>query len=195
MANNLIDFLYMKTIKKNCLICDSEFFPLKAEVNRGRGKVCSRECRYKHQANVMRDREKSAETCSKLSKSLTGRKRTKLHAKNISKGLKGKFLMENNPNWKGGEYESQGRRFVRIPNHPFPYQNGYILHARHVVEAVVGRFLTPSEQVHHINFVKNDDRPENLYIFSSAAEHTKYHNLLKGGEVSMIIESNLSSFK
>jgi len=111
----------------------------------------------------------------------------------ISESLKGKFSMENNPNWKGGEYKSQGRYFVRAKDHINAYQNGYVLRARYIVEQEIGRYLTPEEQVHHINFTKTDDRVENLYLFPSAAEHARYHNLLEAQKTKMITESNLSS--
>ena len=194
MANNLIDFRYMNTTKKNCIICDSEFFPLKAEVKRGKGKVCSKGCRYKHQGNVMRGRKMKEVTKCKLSASLSGRVRSDQHCIRISEALTGKVAKEDNPNWKGGNYVSQGRRYRRAPDHPFSHHNGYILNSRYVAEEALGRQLTPSEQIHHINLDKLDDSPNNLYLFNSAAEHSRYHNLAKVAKVTPITESNLSSF-
>ena len=185
----------MKTITKNCIICDSIFHPLATEVKRGRGKVCSRDCRSKHQSNVMRGRIKSKATREKLSKSLTGRKRTKEHSLNISKGLKSKFSLENNPNWRGGKYKSQERVYIRIPNHPNKHSNGYILNSHYVAEKILNRYLTSKEQIHHINFKTDDDCPENLYLFASAASHSEYHGLLKSNKTTLITESNLSNCK
>ena len=46
---------------------------------------------------------------------------------------------------------------------------------RVVMECKLGRALTSDEVVHHINEVKEDNRPENLEIMTPAA-HTKHHH-------------------
>ena len=43
-----------------------------------------------------------------------------------------------------------------------------ILQHRHVMEQTLGRSLLPHESVHHINGVKNDNRPENLELWSKS---------------------------
>ena len=61
-------------------------------------------------------------------------------------------------------------------------KRGQALH-RKIYENYIGRKLKPSEVVHHINFIKTDNRIENLYLYSSKSEHTrqhqKYRKLLK----------------
>lgn len=44
-----------------------------------------------------------------------------------------------------------------------------------VMECKLGRALTDAEVVHHINEVKNDNRPENLELMTASA-HTKHHH-------------------
>lgn len=49
-----------------------------------------------------------------------------------------------------------------------------------VAERKIGRLLKPEEVVHHINKIRHDNRPDNLMIFRSNADHTRFHH---GAEV------------
>lgn len=47
------------------------------------------------------------------------------------------------------------------------------LEHRAVMEALIGRHLEPGEVVHHINHDRSDNRPENLELHSSQADHIR----------------------
>lgn len=53
--------------------------------------------------------------------------------------------------------------------------NGTVLEHRLVMAETLGRPLTPDEHVHHINHVRDDNRPENLMVLSPS-EHQRLHS-------------------
>ncbi len=72
-----------------------------------------------------------------------------------------------NPNWNGGKQCSRGYISIYIPDHPKANSNGYVAEHRLVMEGVLGRSLRSEETVHHKNGVRNDNREENLELWST----------------------------
>jgi hypothetical protein len=118
-------------------------------------------------------------------------KRTKKHRENISRALKGKHKSlkhrknlsknhhnvsgKNNPNWNGGRRKALGYWLIWKPNHPFARKDGYICEHRLVMEKKLGRYLKPSEYIHHKNGKKDDNREKNLELFFNPGNHLNYH--------------------
>jgi hypothetical protein len=98
------------------------------------------------------------------------------HSKDFKERLTKNSRGCKNGNWKGGR--NIGRDgYVEIwqPHHPQANSNGYVLEHRLVMEKKIGRFLKKSERVHHINEVKDDNRPENLRLFKNCGYHISHH--------------------
>jgi hypothetical protein len=65
--------------------------------------------------------------------------------------------------------------YVLQPHHPRATYDGYVREHRLVAEHTLGRFLLPTEIVHHIDGDTLNNRPENLAVLASIGEHTKKH--------------------
>ena len=84
-------------------------------------------------------------------------------------------LRENAISWKGGRIYIKKYIYIFKPQHPYATANGYIAKHHLMMEKKLGRYLLPGEVVHHKNGVCDDNREENLKLFSNS-KHTSYHN-------------------
>jgi hypothetical protein len=72
-----------------------------------------------------------------------------------------------NSNWRGGRtYHKAGYVMVHTPGHPRARTASYVFEHILVAEEMLGRSLHPDENVHHRNGVRDDNRPENLEIWT-----------------------------
>jgi len=103
---------------------------------------------------------------------------------------------EKNSSWKGGRIlvnhktkdghrylssrnANKGYYMVRVPEHPHANRYGYVFeHVKVALDAAGMGVLPESCCIHHINFIKLDNRPENL-IVCEKARHREYHAKLE----------------
>jgi len=76
---------------------------------------------------------------------------------------------KDNRLWKGGKIKRRGYVLLFDPDHHSIKGRGtkrkYVLEHRVVMEEKLGRPLLPNEEVHHLNGIKDDNRPENLELW------------------------------
>lgn len=118
----------------------------------------------------------------KISKAIKKRMSSKKFRQKISnvckqKGI-GKWMKyktgKNANNWQGGK-RSDGYGYILLynPSHPFSDKDKYVREHRIVIEKVIGRYLKPYEEVHHIGKT-NDNRPNMLMAFISHSAHKRF---------------------
>lgn len=73
---------------------------------------------------------------------------------------------ESSPSWKGGRIVQDGYVLVYRPEHPRAKKNGYVREHTVIMEESIDRYLIKGEEVHHINGVKDDNRLENLELWT-----------------------------
>lgn len=88
----------------------------------------------------------------------------------------------SNSKIKGGighkKKRADGYIAVYFPDHPQSNSEGYIMEHDLVMECIIGRHLKSEECVHHINFIRHDNRKENLRLMTKS-EHMSLHSKLR----------------
>jgi hypothetical protein len=77
--------------------------------------------------------------------------------------------------YAGGRYVEPGKGYMMVRCPPefqeMARQNGYVLEHRLVMAQHLGRCLLRGEVVHHLNGNLQDNRPDNLRLYSSHQQH------------------------
>lgn len=166
-------------VKLFCADCGKEFYKRKKllESGMGRGQFCSKACKDKaHENYIIR-------TCTHCGKEFKAYQYAIDHGNALycSRACRNSAThsLDKHYKWKGGIKILKGGYIgLMMKDHPFADPQGYYEEHRYVMEQHLGRHLKPEEIVHHINFIKTDNRIENLMLFPSNSAHRQYHSML-----------------
>ncbi len=79
------------------------------------------------------------------------------------------------PKFRGKSIDKFGYIYIYSPKHPYHNARNNVFEHRLVIEKHIGRYLLRHEVGHHINEIKDDNRPENLMAFTSNFSHMRFH--------------------
>lgn len=145
-----------------CEVCGTEFKPLQ---HKAAGRFCSKECHDSSQ------RTSPLRTCEMCGASFY-RSRSQAEVYGVGRfcsrpcATSGQYknALDREHNGKPARLTKGGYVLVWQPDHPNASSNGWVSEHRLVAAEMIGRALTSLDEVHHINRIKDDNRPENLEV-------------------------------
>jgi endogenous inhibitor of DNA gyrase (YacG/DUF329 family) len=151
---------------KPCERCGTEFWVMKS--GEGRRRFCSRACNAANQT-----KPPIVKVCVVCGKEMAlkpsqaeFRGQERFYCSRECMGLgKTKRPLGRLVNGKPARLDDDGYVWVWAPHHPESGRyKGWMAEHRIVAEQHLGRPLTRKDEVHHVNRVKDDNRPENLQV-------------------------------
>lgn len=72
-------------------------------------------------------------------------------------------------------YRRNGYKMIYLPTHPRAGQDGMVYEHVYIAEQKLGRVILLEEDVHHIDEDKSNNAMENLIVFKTHEDHSRYH--------------------
>ncbi len=151
-------------VTATCTVCGTPYQTQAAWLKRVKRPTCSRQCN---------GRNRGAEWATH------GRKGRAGWTPEAEASRSAKMSGPLNPAWKGGVTLKRpkgnygGVRYVRAPTwaQPMARADGYVMEHRLVMATLIGRLLTRTEVVHHLDHKPANNAPTNLDLWPSNGSH------------------------
>jgi len=156
---------------KKCKMCGKTF-----ETNLKEKIYCSVKCRAKYW--LENNKEKIKFICECCGKEFGRPRRVNAKGKRIrfcsrdcaNKSTRSSLIKQKT------RHKTKGYISIWEPEHPRSL-GGRVKQQILIMEKMIGRYLKEGEIVHHINYLEDDDREENLYLCNTRKDHDKIHRL------------------
>lgn len=86
---------------------------------------------------------------------------------------------KNHPSWKGGKVELMGYVAVWMPEHSRSNHVGYVKEHILIMEEKLGRPINKDEHIHHIDFDRQNNNINNLWMASNKKHHEAQNSIFK----------------
>lgn len=106
--------------------------------------------------------KETSEGVRRISEAKKGIKHTAEHRRKNSLAHIGLLAGDKHPMWKGGKKNHLGYVMIKRRDHHRANSEGYVLEHIAVWEETHNKILPKNMCIHHLNGIKNDNRPENL---------------------------------
>lgn len=150
---------YLPSVILKCDKCDKEFKRRRSALSKN-GNYCSKECFYTKRPSFV------CIWCGNEFRGRMGGKKS--HRRNIYCSHKCQHAHTRERAIGNKSRDQAGYVLIHQPYHPAANCQGRVMEHRLVMESIIGRSLFRDETVHHINGIRDDNRPENLELWSSS---------------------------
>lgn len=144
-----------------CPVCGKGVYRNKHEAEQGK-RFCSVACK-----NVGARKTPTIKSCPQCGATMTLKpsQAARIYCSKRCEAISDiKRPLERMHNGRRAKLDTKGYVMVWQPDHPNRAFHGWQYEHRLVAEATIGRRLSSDEAVHHINGIKDDNRPENLEV-------------------------------
>lgn len=149
-----------------CAHCGKDFYRRKNEALKGR-RFCSQPCKA---AGTITQVTNTCEKCGVEFQVFKSLAHQRFCSRICEKSTRIARPLDREHNGRPARINNYGYVMLWEPEHPGAF-HGWFPEHRLVVEQRIGRHLLTDEHVHHINGVKDDNRPENLQVLGHS-EHS-----------------------
>ena len=174
-----------------CLHCGKARRVPLSSAKRGKGMFCNPGCFQAHRKELQDAKKyvRVCEQCDKIFKVNPGAFSNSHVWRYCSKQCYNNAKADSARKKDGQTHKNNG--YVQVYMYDHPSVKGKrvkrVMEHRLVMENVLGRYLKPYESVHHINGIKDDNRPENLEIWLTKCHPT-------GQRLRDVYEKDIESF-